>query len=365
MSRRTPLRLIPAWLSILLFVAAAHADEAAAPRSAHELIEHQHWKQARALLEAQQKEKPEDPSVLTNLSFVRLAFGDLDEAQKLAEKAVELAPDDAAAHEALSEVYGERTSKASMLKVMGLAGKFRREAEAAVRLDPKQIDARLGLMEFHIRAPGIAGGDKKKALAYAQEIGAIDASRGELALARYCEETKDTNQVEAHYRAAVAKDPKNIEARVALASWCAAPWRKMWDDAEKNARAAVEAAPDRATPYGMLAAIYAHQQRWSDLDAVLAQADAACPDNRYPWYQAGRLCLVDGTDLARAEKCFRRFLEIEPEPNGPLLAHGRWRLGLVLEKQGRKNEAIAELEAALKLKPDLDPAKKDLKRLKG
>jgi hypothetical protein len=38
-------------------------------------------------------------------------------------------------------------------------------------------------------------------------------------------------------------------------------------------------------------------------------------------------------------------------------------LGLVLEKKGRKPEAIAEVETALRLKPDLEEAKKDLKRL--
>jgi tetratricopeptide (TPR) repeat protein len=35
----------------------------------------------------------------------------------------------------------------------------------------------------------------------------------------------------------------------------------------------------------------------------------------------------------------------------------------VLEKQGRKNEAIEALRTALRMKPDLDEAKKDLKRL--
>jgi hypothetical protein len=49
----------------------------------------------------------------------------------------------------------------------------------------------------------------------------------------------------------------------------------------------------------------------------------------------------------------------------PTHAHARWRLGLVLEKLGRKPEALAEVQRALELKPDLgDEAKKDLKRLK-
>ncbi|HTO90819.1 MAG TPA: tetratricopeptide repeat protein [Candidatus Sulfotelmatobacter sp.] len=359
-----PLPVLIAALT-LARVAIAPAADATPPRSARALIDHQHWKQARALLEAEQKERPRDPTVLTGLCQVRLAFHDLDAAQKLGEQAIAIAPNDAEAHEALSEVFGERASNASMFKVMGLAGRFRKEAETALHLDPKQIDARLGLMEFHVRAPGIAGGDKKKALRYAQEVGEIDASKGELALARYCQETGDTNAVEAHYRSAIEKDPNDVEARVALASWCTAPWRQKWDEAEKNARAASEAEPDRAIPYLLLASIYAHQQRWSDLDAVLSAADAACPDDRNPWYQSGRILLLDGTDLPRAEKSFRRFLEIEPEPNGPTLAHGRWRLALVLEKEGKRSEAVAELEEALKLKPDLDPAKKDLKRMKG
>jgi hypothetical protein len=38
-------------------------------------------------------------------------------------------------------------------------------------------------------------------------------------------------------------------------------------------------------------------------------------------------------------------------------------LGLVLEKEGRKPEAISELKTAVQLKPDLNAAKKDLSRL--
>jgi hypothetical protein len=42
-----------------------------------------------------------------------------------------------------------------------------------------------------------------------------------------------------------------------------------------------------------------------------------------------------------------------------------WRLGLVFEKRGQNAEAIREIELAVKLQPQLEPAKKDLKRLKG
>lgn len=41
-----------------------------------------------------------------------------------------------------------------------------------------------------------------------------------------------------------------------------------------------------------------------------------------------------------------------------------WRLGLVLEKEGKKGDRIAEIDQAVRLRPDLDDAKKDLKRLR-
>ena len=40
-------------------------------------------------------------------------------------------------------------------------------------------------------------------------------------------------------------------------------------------------------------------------------------------------------------------------------------LGLVMEKQGRKREAVAELEAAARMRPDHKGIKQDLKRIKG
>jgi tetratricopeptide (TPR) repeat protein len=106
------------------------------------------------------------------------------------------------------------------------------------------------------------------------------------------------------------------------------------------------------------------QKRWQDLEAILVQAEKNVPDNFSPYYQAGRLLLNAGSDLSRAENYFRKYLTQEPEAGAPQHAHAHWRLGLVLEKQGRKPEAINALDTAVRLKPDLADAKKDLKRLK-
>jgi hypothetical protein len=40
-----------------------------------------------------------------------------------------------------------------------------------------------------------------------------------------------------------------------------------------------------------------------------------------------------------------------------------WSLGVVYEKQGRLIDAKKELQTAVRLKPDFQPAKQDLRRL--
>ena len=363
---RRPLPLVaPLFVLGLFAVAPALAADAGAPQAARALMEAAHWKRARQVLETQEKATPDDPAILSALAEVRAQFGEIEEAEKLARRAVALAPDDAQAHESLAEVVGRRAQKSGPLKGLGLAREFKREAERAVALDPKQVEARDVLMQFHLQAPGIVGADRKKARAYADEIARLDPVRGELALAEYSAATKDTQAIEGCYRRAIAKDPHAVDPHLSLANWLLTPWRLRLDEAEVETRAVLAESPDRAGAWSLLAIIAVKRQDTGALDSILAAADARCPDSRAPWYQAGRLLLLDGRDLPRAEKCFRHYLEIDPEPGSPTLAHGHWRLAQVLEKEGRRPEARAELETALRMKPDLDEAKKDLKRLKG
>lgn len=72
----------------------------------------------------------------------------------------------------------------------------------------------------------------------------------------------------------------------------------------------------------------------------------------------------DGSQLARAESCFRKYVTQPPEGKSPDLAAAHWRLGLVLEKENRKDDARKELQTAVGLDPNFREAQKDLKRLK-
>jgi tetratricopeptide (TPR) repeat protein len=148
---------------------------------------------------------------------------------------------------------------------------------------------------------------------------------------------------------------------MALGEWCGVHGK--FSEAEGHAHEAVRLHPDRATPYGLLAAVLVQQDKWTDLDLALAQSEKGDADNLFPYFRAANNCLGRKVELPRAERYLRKYLAQEPEPRSPSLAGAHWRLGLVLEQEGHKPEAIAEWQQAVKLDAD-SPAKADLKRLK-
>jgi tetratricopeptide (TPR) repeat protein len=336
----------------------------ASDASPEALMDAGHFKRARAIAEPRLRANGNDASALYVMTRIRFLTGDIDGALPMAEKLVMLDPKKADYRWLLAGVVGRKAERAGVFSQFGLARRFKKEAETVLQLDPKHIEARQGLVDFHMQAPGIVGGDKSKARALADEIMKLDAARGYLALASIARREKKDDQLEGLYRKAADSTPKNYSALLTLAGFYAAGAQKKYEAAEQYAREAQKLDPDRVGAYAMLAGLDAYRERWPELDATLALAEKNVPDNLAPHYNAGRILLQEGKDLPRAERYFRKYLTQEPEVNSPLHAHAYWRLGNVLEKQGRKQEAIAALETALRLKPDLEDAKKDLKRLK-
>lgn len=80
----------------------------------------------------------------------------------------------------------------------------------------------------------------------------------------------------------------------------------------------------------------------------------------------GRALIIKQKEPARAERYFRECLsQQEPEGETPSLAAAHWWLGLALEKENRKDEALREIQAAAKMDPDMKEARTDLKRVKN
>ena len=327
------------------------------------LLENRHIQRLRSWAETRVAANPNDAQAVYYLGSAKEELGDLDGALPLAEKALRLDPNNARYHLLVGEVCIQQGQKAGIFKGMGLAHRFRDEASRAASLDPKFIDPRESLMEFYFEAPGLAGGDKKKAWALADEIGNIDAARGFLAQANLAGKEKNSARQNELYGKALAVAPRDGRVLREAAGFYVSDSQKKYDLAEKYALEALKVDEDRVEPYAVLAIVYATADRWKDLDTILAQSEKNIPDDFGPHYQVAKALLTSGKDLPRAERYFRKYLTVQPEAGEPPWAGAHWRLGQVLEKEGKKTEAIAEIQEAVRLQPDLKPAKEDLNRL--
>ena len=351
-------------VSLLLFLSLAAGGVSPQDASPDALMDAGHWKRARSIVEPRARQKPDDAELAYQLSRIRLAFGDAEASQKLAEQALAKDDKNARYHYQVAEASIAQTDGAGMFKALSLSRRARQEWQAAISLDPKYVEPRASLAEFYAQAPGIAGGDKEKARTMAEEVAALDAVQGFLERATLAALEKQRDQAARFYEEAVKAGPRNYRALTAAAGFFALGPEKQCELAQKFARDALALDGGRSAAYAMLASCAAHEQNWKELDSVLAQSEKSVSDDFSAFYQAGKTLLLDQKDFQRAEAYFRKYLSQEPEGNAPDLAAGHWRLALVLEKEGRKPDAVTELEAALKLKPNFEEAKKDLKRLR-
>lgn len=335
----------------------------AAEASPESLMKAGHWKQVRALAQKMMQDEPNSARSYYWMAEVKQAFGDDAGALPLAQKAVALDGNNAAYHLCLAEIYGDMAGHAGFFKQMSLARSFKAEADKAEMLDSKNLDAHFDLLAFDLQAPGMVGGGKDKADAEAAAIAQINAGSGFAAQAQIAAHEKNDAKELENLQKRVAIDSQSYDARIALANYYLMDKHGNFSLAETSARAAQKIAPGNATAYVLLAMIYATRQPSKDLDAVLAEAKQNDPDDFSPFYQGGKVLLIQNQDLPRAEQYFRLYLTQEPEAGAAPLAAAHWRLGQVLSKEGRKPDAVAELQTALQLQPNFPDAKKDLKQL--
>ena len=340
----------------ILWICAALSLQAQAPLAT--LVEHGHFKRARALAEQRYRATPNDPDVLWALSSVRQQFGALDEAIDFAEKLVALQPGQSRAHVRLADALGQKAESASLFQQLRLAPRFKKELNLAATLDPRNPEALELQILFYREAPGLFGGDKNKAREIADRLMGIDAVRGYLAQLTLLSGNQPGER-EGLLRNAAAAGPANYEALMALGNFLDGAHRPA--EAEPLAREARRIAPDREPANSLLAATLVQQQKWTDLDAALTQAERDASDDFMPFLRAGWECWRSSTELPRAERYFHNYLSQEPEPRKPSLAAAHYLAGLVMKKQGRGSEAGAEFRLALQLDPK-SPAKEELKR---
>jgi tetratricopeptide (TPR) repeat protein len=353
---------LPVGVAGLLFFAAAPPF---ANVDAEKLVKEGRYKEARQIVEKALVSNPQDIDAVIQLANIKLAFRDLNGATELAERAVAAKPHDASAHEVLADCYGEKAQREDgFFHGLKMAHSFVSEAEATLAIDPKNIHTMRNLIQYYLEAPALAGGSKTKANEMADRIGGVDQSKGYLAKAEIALHEKQNDQLEGLYTKAVQADPKSYEARIRLAGLYLGMTYRNIQKAEESANSAMQIDANRPGAYSMLAYAKALQEKWPDLDQILAHAEKAVPNDFSYYLMAARALLSTGKDDARAERYFQKYLSQEPEGNAPTLASAHWQLGLVLEKEGKLQDAIKEVNTAVTMDPKLKGAQQDLKRMK-
>lgn len=330
-----------------------------------QLIDAGHDLRAKAALTAIVQAEPDNAEAAWLLSKALTGLGDLQGALEQAERSVALDANNAAYHVQLGAVVGRMAEKASIFKQLGLARRTRKELEAGVALDGKNLDGLYGLMMYYFSAPSFLGGDKAKANGLADRIAAIDPVRGFLARASLAHEQKDS-AAEIDFRLqAVNADPSNFDAQSELTQTYLDQTKPDWAVVEKGGCRLLEIDPGRPDGWRALAEAHVACLCWTEVDEILQRSEAFNGDDLSPYYSAAAAMIKSGDRLEIARQYLERYLSKPAEGSEPSHAMAHWQLASLLEKGQRPDDAIAQLNLALEKDPSLEQAKKDLKRLKG
>ena len=334
------------------------------PSAVDLLMEAGHWKQIARIASDRLKSNPKDAQAHSWLAKTRLSYNDPEGAVVEAEKAVAIDGGNAAYHAQLSEAYAMMADKSSPLKAVVFVHKMNHELDAALAANPRQVDALLVQMMFCWKAPLLAGGNRQRALAIADNVVSFLPSWGNLAHARLLAGKGDDANLESYLKKAAQADPSMVRPRLWLAEfYCFQAQSKRLDLAEQEARLALTIDASAGQAYKVLAHVYATEKRWADLESVLVQADSAAPDDLSPYHSAAEALIEIGQDFNRAEAYLQKYLTQQPEGRQPTHAQAHWLLANLYKREGRKSDAVRELQVALRLQPDFARAKQDLTQL--
>lgn len=255
--------------SLLLFVLvplwafSQSVDEGVALFSKGKLAE------AKGVFESVLKQDKKNAEAHYRLGLILLSrqFRNEDDAVDQMEEAVDINPGNADYQYGLGAAYGSKAQNAGIIKQAFLAPKVKKAFEKAVELNPKLIEAHIGLAQYYWRAPGIVGGDMEKAWKEADVIIGLDEIRGRPFKAGIYIAEKKTPEAVQEIKTLTANRPGEWRAWKAAGSFYLQ--NQMTDDAIAAFEKYSTLRPDTAHSHYTLAAAFVQKK---DADRAVASA---------------------------------------------------------------------------------------------
>jgi tetratricopeptide (TPR) repeat protein len=324
---------VPILVFLMVFPAAANSRAGLAAADLQRLFEAGRYDQVRQAAEAAIAGAPGDALSHYWLARSSIELGSYVTAMRAAEKACQLDPRNSDFQMWLGRAYGR---EAEMESSFFLARKTRRAFETAVKLDPKNIQARRDLAEYYTEAPWFLGGGKDKARQQVEAIGSVDELQGILALADFYRNTDQDEKARQQYEILIQKHPQKIHF------------------------------------YFEALGFYEHERDALQMARVLEAAKSVAPqDPRLLFYRAVSR-LLGGLQLAQAETELKEFLAQYPGRSDSVTqGEARYWLGTIYEQEGNWQAAVEQYRLALQSEPyhkrfrkSLERAEKELRKEK-
>jgi tetratricopeptide (TPR) repeat protein len=244
---------------------------------AQELYQHTDYEHSIALLD----KNSTAPATQFLLGRDYFMLGDFKKASESLENAVQGRPQDAEYMDWLGRAYGKRAETSNPLSAVGLASKARHAFERSVELDPRNSDALDDLFDYYLEAPGFMGGGYDKALGVTAKMAAVDPAQA------YFERSKLAQK------------------------------KKEYQDAERELRQSIAAAPRSIGHLIELAKLLATQGHVSESDSVLSQARQMAPNSPRLWLATAGIYIQQKRNLDEAKNLLVKYVQAPVTADDP------------------------------------------------
>jgi tetratricopeptide (TPR) repeat protein len=324
MTRKTFPRLL---VLLLLLAPASLRAQAGSPVAAGEaLVRASRFGEARRLLMPYARSHPRDGAAAQWIGRAYLGEDSTDQAVEWLEKATSLT-NTAQAWMALAQAYGAQANEANLFSQPFIARKARRAMESAAAAEPRNVLPRFALLQFHAATPWLYGGSRSAAEEQAKALARMSPYFGSLG------------------RAILQATDNDGTGAVRTLGTVARQY------------------PDSAVPVSMLAGMYRQKHDWTNAWKVLDDFRRAHPNDRHVLFDVGVTARASAQRLDDGERAFLDYARGPVPENSPPVAAAHYELGQLYEQKGRKDLARAQYQEALRLDPQLVPARGALKAL--